>query len=75
MGKNVSRLGGRYDSELTRTLGYGLLGIGGTGAIIAALSFVGGFFGAKTDGLFDPALMRNIFVVCLARLSVKMFFS
>jgi uncharacterized protein len=45
------------------------------GAIIAALFFVGGFFGAKLADLIDPALMRKIFAVCLAGISVKMFFS
>jgi uncharacterized membrane protein YfcA len=45
------------------------------GAIIAALFFVGGFFGAKLAELIDPALMRKIFAVCLAGISVKMFFS
>jgi uncharacterized protein len=45
------------------------------GAIIAALFFVGGFFGAKLAEHIDPALMRKIFAVCLAGISVKMFFS
>ena len=45
------------------------------GAIIAALFFVGGFFGAKLADLIDPTLMRKIFAVCLAGISVKMFFS
>jgi uncharacterized protein len=45
------------------------------GAIIAALFFVGGFFGAKLAELIDPALMRKIFAVCLAGISVKLFIS
>jgi uncharacterized membrane protein YfcA len=45
------------------------------GAIIAALFFVGGFFGAKLADLIDPVLLRKIFAVCLAGIAVKMFFS
>jgi hypothetical protein len=45
------------------------------GVIIAALFFVGGFFGAKLANLFDPALMRKVFAVFLAGISLKMFFS
>jgi uncharacterized membrane protein YfcA len=45
------------------------------GAIIAALFFIGGFLGAKLAENIDPALMRKIFAVCLAGISVKLFFS
>jgi uncharacterized membrane protein YfcA len=44
------------------------------GAIIAALFFVGGFFGAKLADLLDPSIMRKVFAVCLAGIAVKMFF-
>ena len=36
---------------------------------------VAGFFGGKLADLIDPTLMRKIFAVCLAGISVKMFFS
>jgi uncharacterized protein len=45
------------------------------GAIIAALFFVGGFFGAKIAVLVDPLLLRKIFAVGLAGIAVRMFFS
>jgi len=45
------------------------------GAIIAALFFVGGFFGAKLAEHIEAELLRKIFAVCLAGISVKMFFS
>ncbi len=45
------------------------------GAIIAILFFAGGFFGAKLAIVVDPVILRKIFAVCLAAISVKMFFS
>jgi len=42
--------------------------------IIAALFFVGGFFGAKVAALLDPSLLRKLFALFLAGISVKMFF-